>query len=58
MNENLTDDEIKQLEAARSEKEWNDACDAVKRTRGGQYPGDWWSRVMVSGLAARVTSRF
>lgn len=51
----LTDDEIATLEASRNEREWNAACDAVKRARGGRYPDDWLGRVMLSGLAARVS---
>lgn len=55
---NITEDELGELERCASSEEWNAACDSIKRRRGGQYPTDWWPRVMKSGLAARVMRKF
>ncbi len=55
---NITDAELKMIEDCRSEQDWNNACDAVKRARNGQYPSDWWAKVMQSGLARRVMAKF
>lgn len=50
----LTQEEATRLEATKSESEWNDVCDEIKTARAGQYPQDWWPRIMVSGLAAKI----
>lgn len=54
----ITNDEIISLERCRSENDWNQACDRIKTSRGGQYPEDWWARVMLSGLMAHVVRSF
>jgi len=51
---NLTGDEMASLQACRSGHEWHLACAGVKAARGGQYPPDWWERVMASGVARAV----
>jgi len=53
--ENLTDEEIQLLLNTKSETEWNATCDKVKHARGGQYPHDWFMRVVVSGLMTIVS---
>lgn len=58
MIENLTDEEIIRLKATKSEQEWNDVCDEIKTARDGQYPNDWFMRVMVSGLAEQIKARW
>ena len=55
---NITDAEIQRLEECRTADDWNDACDAVKRARGGQYPPDWWQRVRLTGMMDRILRRF
>jgi hypothetical protein len=52
----LTPEEIDTLKNTKSETEWNAACDAVKAARGGQYPADWFPRIIMSGLLT-VTQR-
>ena len=54
----LTDTEMHKLENASTEAAWNRACDDVKRARGGAYPGDWFLRVVASGLIARKSEEF
>lgn len=51
----LTDEEYERCVASKNELEWNAACDAVKRARGGRYPHDWFSRMNQSGLATLPT---
>lgn len=52
--EKLTDEEFKDLTSAKNEEEWNAAYDRVKEARQGQYPRDWWPRMMLSGVMRRV----
>ena len=40
------------METSKSEAEWNDNCDAVKKANGG-YPGFWYAAVIESGLRMR-----
>ena len=51
------DDVIKLMESSVTEEEWNSNCDEVKRQCGG-YPAFWYSRVILSGLAARMSLRW
>ncbi len=54
----LTKNEIERLNEAKTEHEWNDVCDAVKAARDGNYPRDWYSRVVRSGLLNRKAAEF
>ncbi len=54
---NITKEEIAALSASNTREEWNNACDDIKRVRGGAYPPDWWQAVMLSGLAAAAQQR-
>ena len=54
----ITQEELSNLTLAASEKEWNAACDAIKCARGGQYPPDWYAKVVLSGLAAIVRANW
>lgn len=53
----LTNDELNLLKSVTSEKEWGDACDAIKRAHNG-YPADWYDKVIISGLMRRVASQW
>lgn len=44
---------ISLMESSKSEAEWNENCDKVKKACNG-YPDYWFSDIIVSGLAARV----
>lgn len=50
---NLTKQELAQLKAATSSEEWNSICD-----RGGEYPPDWYSKVILSGLISQALAKF
>lgn len=50
----LTNAEYLRLLNAQSERAWNAAYDEVKKAHGGQYPFDWWQRVMQPGGAFQV----
>lgn len=52
---NLSDSDLQALHGARSELEWNSVCDQVKKRHRGQYPDDWYVKVVLSGLIARKT---
>lgn len=55
-NPNLTDDEMASLVATKNELDWNAACNRIKSARGGVYPNDWWSRLQLTGLMARIVA--
>ena len=42
----ITPAELVQLNTCRTEIEWNNICSAIKRSRGGKLPIDWWMKVM------------
>ena len=58
MSDNITEAELTRLENCNNEKDWSDACEAFKEARGGQYPSDWWAKVMQSGLATRLAAKW
>ena len=58
MTKLLTDNELARLEEAQTEQDWSTTCDAIKATRGGSYPADWYAKVILSGLARRVAERW
>lgn len=45
------------MKSSKSDQEWNDNCDKVKKECGG-YPSFWYSAIVMSGVAGRVTSSF
>jgi len=53
MNNLTTREELKLLDT-NSESDWNRVCDEIKRARNGQYPPDWYQKVILSGMAAMV----
>ena len=57
-NPNLTEKELKILEACQHPMDWGIACDNIKAARGGNYPEDWWSEVKLSGMMDRIMSRW
>lgn len=54
----ITDEELRRLESSKNDEEWNSICDDIKASRLGNYPSDWWVKVMVSGLANRVAANW
>lgn len=50
---NIQGDELQALTDSKSEVEWNKICDKVKKDRDGAYPGDWYAKVIASGLARK-----
>ncbi len=58
MIKNLTSDEIEMLVGSASEKEWSIICDMIKDERGGQYPSDWYFKVVMSGIAAATSQNW
>lgn len=54
-NSNITKEELNTLATAENGDAWNKACDAIKKVRGGVYPSDWFTKVMISGFSAAVS---
>ena len=54
LNEKLTDAEIIDLGKTRNEREWGEVCDRIKAARGGNYPREWFRRIVVSGFMAQT----
>jgi hypothetical protein len=50
----LTDAEMDQLARCKSQLEWETICDSMKAARGGNYPHDWFARVVLSGMMDSV----
>jgi hypothetical protein len=53
----MTQEEVvKLMESSKSEKEWDDNCDTVKKAHAGRYPEFWFVAILLSGVANRVMS--
>ncbi len=48
MNENEV---IDLMRSSKSEKDWNENCDKVKKACGG-YPSFWYMSIIMSGVAS------
>lgn len=51
---NITDQELKNLETAKNETEWNKICDEIKQSRNGSYPPDWYSKVILGNINSNI----
>lgn len=45
------------MSSSKSEKEWNDNCDKVKRACGG-YPSFWYGAIIMSGLLSQTQMKW
>ena len=54
----LTDEEFNRLLNCQTEKEWSEACDAVKAARNGLYPTEWFARMNRAGLMSLIFNNF
>ena len=54
----ITEEELQMLEACQSAQDWREACDKIKGERGQAYPDDWWDKVKLSGMMARILARW
>ncbi len=48
---------IELMKSSKTEKEWNENCDHVKRACGG-YPEWWYSEIVLSGVARETAESF
>ena len=57
---NITKSQLETLESCTTAQQWREACDAIKAASESKvcYPDDWFEKVMTSGLADRVVSRW
>lgn len=54
----ITCAEIASLKATKNSTEWDKLCDEIKKSRGGQYPPDWYPKIMMTGVAAEAQSNW
>lgn len=54
----LRDDEFNAICAAQTEKQYYEAVDQMKRARNGEYPPDWWPRMVQSGMLRKISARW
>ena len=56
----ITEEQMQSLEDCQSASDWGKACDAIKDVSKSKvcYPGDWWEKVVESGLMDRITARW
>lgn len=52
---NITIEELTSLQACQNSQDWNEACSLIKKARNGNYPKDWWLKVVQSGMMTRIT---
>jgi hypothetical protein len=57
-DDSLTEEELQSLKDSKTEDEWSALCQAVKKARGGQYPLDWFAKVIQSGLSSQKSQSF
>ena len=55
---NITEKEIQSLREAATEEAWDQVCDEIKKVRGQEYPPDWYTKVIMSGLMQSVSSKW
>ena len=55
--EHLTAEELDQLKSCKNDEEWGAACRAVKEVRKGQWPPDWYEKVIKPGLIDQVLGK-
>jgi len=48
----LTDAELARLRACKTSREWGAVCDEIRRVRGGEYPPDWYEKMLATGEMA------
>lgn len=54
LEEKLTDAEMFDLGKTRSVEEWGEVCDRIKAARGGYYPREWFTRIVLSKFMNEV----
>lgn len=54
----ITEAELDGLAKTSTMDEWNALCKKVKDARDGEYPGDWYAKVMITGMLGDAEERF
>jgi len=44
---NLTENELQSLKNAKNSEKWDGICDKIKSKRDGNYPPDWYEKVLL-----------
>lgn len=47
---NITEQELKKLEDAQNDMEWNKVVGEIKEARDGTFPPDWYAKVVLGNL--------
>ena len=50
------DDVVSYMRKSKSEAEWNERCNAVKKANDNGYPAFWYKAIMISGVAGQMTA--
>lgn len=54
----MTQEQLDMMASSQSEDEWNMNCERVKKAHGGQYPPDWFMKVILSGLLTKTRTNW
>ena len=55
---NITEEELVKLSETKCNNDWSEVCDDIKSAHGGEYPSDWFAKVMLGGVAAAARARW
>lgn len=55
---NMSEKEVDLMRNSGSEQEWEKNCDIVKANHGGQYPEDWYARIVLSRAMRDTTAKW
>lgn len=58
MDKDLTvkENALEILESSASKLDWKNACDAIKKANGGNYPSWWYQEVIANRLVHQVSA--
>ena len=55
---NITEEELTLLRNCNNSKDWQAACNKIKKAHEPYYPDDWWKKVLQSGLATQLALKW
>lgn len=56
--QSLTEEQLTTLSKTTNETEWNAAASSIKAANGGEYPSDWYARVLKTGFLYNMTVKW
>jgi hypothetical protein len=54
----LTAHEVERLKATSTADAWQREIEEIKARRAGEYPRDWWPRIVQTGIYTRALARW